>query len=305
MFDLVRQYWSPRHWPTWIGLTLLRIMSWLPLPLLAGAGYGLGSMVYLLHVSRRRIALRNISACFPELTLTEQRRINRLHYCYLGQLVMTISMNWWISAKRFDRLVTINDRRGYDDALANGRNVILLTPHFLAMEVSGLALQRERPMVGMYQHMKNPLLNTVALRRRQRFCPDGIMFERKQPLRSLLKILLQGLPMAYSPDQDAMRKGVFAPFFHPLASTTPALAKFIQVTQCLVIPCRTQMRSWGRGYDVYLGEPIESLASGDDVKDATAMNQAIEQMVRACPEQYLWVHKRFKTRPAGEPNFYR
>lgn len=283
---------------------LLRFLSFLPLPLLAVTGYGLGLTFYALQFGRRRIAFKNISACFPEYTPAQCRKINRQQYCLLGQSVMTACMNWWISPQRFDRLVTIYDREAYDQALADGKRIILLSPHFISMEVSGLALQRERPMVGMYQYMKNPLLNNLALNGRQRFCPDGIMFERKGPLRRLLRILMKGYPFSYSPDQDAMRKGVFVPFFHPLASTTPALAKFIQTTGSIVIPCRNRMLPWGRGYEVYLGNPIEGLASGDELADTAAMNRAIEAMVRESPEQYLWVHKRFKTRPPGEDKFY-
>jgi KDO2-lipid IV(A) lauroyltransferase len=159
-------------------------------------------------------------------------------------------------------------------------------------------------MVGMYQYMKNSVLNTLALRGRKRFCEDGIMFERKGPLRQLLRILMKGFPFLYSPDQDAMRKGVFVPFFHTLASTTPALAKFIQVTDAVVIPCKAKMLDWGRGYEVSLGKPVQNLNSGDEHADTAAMNLAIEAMVRELPEQYLWVHKRYKTRPEGEPKFY-
>ncbi|NND83433.1 MAG: lysophospholipid acyltransferase family protein [Gammaproteobacteria bacterium] len=302
--ELLKQYWAPRYWHTWFGLAVLRLLAFLPLPVLATTGHVVGYLVYLLHFSRRRIALINIQACFPELSVAEQRRINRTHFGYMGQSLMTACMNWWISPARFERLVTISGREHYDAALAKGEKIILLSPHFVAMEVCGLALQRERPMVGMYQYMKNPVMNQMALRGRQRFCPDGVMFERKAPLRTLLKILMKGLPMVYSPDQDAMRKGVFVPFFHPLASTTPALAKFIQVTKSVVIPLRGRMLPWGQGYEVVLGAPVENLATGDEHQDTAAMNRAIEAMVRDCPEQYLWVHKRFKTRPPGEPSFY-
>jgi len=310
-FELLKQYSAIKYWPTWAGLLLLRLFSFLPLPLLAMAGYLLGSLFYALHFSRRRIALKNISLCFPELSSGQQHWINYQHFCFLGQSIASACMNWWISPARFDRLVTIKGREHYDQALAAKQNIILLSPHFIAIEVSGLALQRERPMVGMYQYMKNELLNTLALRGRQRFCPEGVMFERKQPLRTLLRILYQGYPFSYAPDQDAMRKGVFVPFFNTLASTTPALSKFIQTTKAVVIPCRNRMLPWGRGYEVMLGAPIQDLNSGDEEADAAAMNLAIEDMVRACPEQYLWVHKRFKSRPKREwidgkqPNFYK
>jgi len=309
--NLVKQYSAPKYWPTWLGLSVLRLLSLMPLPLLALLGYLLGSLFYVLHVSRRRIAHKNITLCFPELSNKQQHWINYQHFCYLGQSIMSACMNWWIRPARFDRLVTIKGREHYDQALENGEKIILLCPHFISMEVSGLALQRERPMVGMYQYMKNELLNTVALRGRQRFCPEGIMFERKQPLRTLLRILYKGYPFSYSPDQDAMRKGVFVPFFNTLASTTPALSKFVQTTKAVVIPCRNRMLPWGQGYEVILGRPITNLNSGDEETDAAAMNQAIEKMVRACPEQYLWVHKRYKSRPENEwvdgknPVFYK
>lgn len=213
-------------------------------------------------------------------------------------------MNWWISEKRFARLVEVVGREDYDAALAEGKNIILLTPHFLAIEISGLILQRERNMIGVYQYMKNSLMDEVAKAGRSRYCDDGLMFERKQPLRTLLRSLRKGLPMSYSPDQDAGRKGVFVPFFNHDASTTPALAKFIATTHCVVIPCINEMLPWGRGYRVTLGERIENLNTNNELDDTAAMNQAIEEMVRQLPEQYLWVHKRFKTRPEGEAAFY-
>ncbi len=303
-FTELRPYFGIRYWPTWIGLAILRLMSLLPLPLLASIGYVIGSLFYLLQSSRRKIALKNLKVCFPEIEERELKKINWLHYCLLGHSVMTACMNWWISPARFERLVSISGREDYDAALSEGRNIILLAPHFMSLEVSGLALQRERPMIGVYQYMKNGLMDTMALRGRTRFCPEGLMFERKQPLRTLLRTLQKGFPMSYSPDQDAGRKGVFVPFFHPLASTTPALAKFILTSDAVVIPCRNTILPWGKGYKVELGQRIEGLASGDEEKDTAAMNLAIEAMIRKAPEQYLWVHKRFKTRPEGESKFY-
>jgi len=301
---ILKRYSHLKYWPTWFGLALLRVLCMLPLPVLAVIGYVLGTLFYLLHGSRRRIAYKNIRTCFPEKTDSQCRKINWQQFCYLGQSVITVCMNWWISPARFDRLVTIHNREHYDQALSEGKNIILLAPHFMSLEVSGLALQRETAMVGMYQYMKNPVVNELAIRGRSRFCDDGVMFERKGSLRSLLRILSKGLPMAYYPDQDAMRKGVFVPFFGTLASTTPALSKFVKVLDATVIPTRNKTLSWGRGYEVYLGEPIEGLGTGDDIVDTTAMNRAIEDMVSVSPEQYLWVHKRFKTRPEGEPKFY-
>jgi len=300
-----RDFLALRHWPTLFGIGLLRLMAFLPMPLLSIIGYIIGAVCYCILIPRRKIALKNIALCFPELTDKERKHINFKHYCLLGQAIMTSPINWWASKARFMRLATIKGREHYDAALADKRNIILLAPHFMAMEASGLALQSERPMIGMYQYMKNPLLNKLAIERRQRFCTGGIMFERKDPLRSILRALNKGIPMQYSPDQDAGRKGVFVPFFHPHASTTPALGKFAQVTNAVVIPVSSVYKPWGMGFEIELGEPMQSFPSGDEIADTTAMNRCMEHTIRKHPEQYLWVHKRFKTRPDGEADFYK
>ncbi len=222
---ILKRYSHPKYWPTWFGLALLRLMVYLPLPVLALMGYFLGSLVYVLFTSRRKIAYKNIKGCFPAYSDAQCRKINWHQFCLLGQSVITVCMNWWISPARFDRLVTVHGREHYDEALAKDEKIILLTPHFLSIEVSGLALQRERPMVGMYQYMKNPIINILAIQGRSRFTSSSGMFERKAPLRGILRAIMKGQPFSYYPDQDAMRKGVFVPFFHTLASTTPALSK--------------------------------------------------------------------------------
>ena len=282
----------------------MRLLAFFPLPVIALLGYTIGSIAYTLPFTRRDLALRNLQACFPEKRLTELKRINFKQFCYLGQSILITPMNWWISEKRFARFTQVVGREDYDAALAEGKNIILLTPHFLAIEVSGLYLQRERNMIGVYQYMKNSLMDEIAKSGRSRYCDDGLMFERKQPLRTLLRWIRKGLPMSYSPDQDAGRKGVFVPFFHPLSSTTPALAKFIATTHSVVIPCTNEMLPWGQGYRVTLGKRIPNLHTNNELEDTAAMNRAIEKMVRVLPEQYLWVHKRFKTRPEGEQAFY-
>lgn len=303
-------YLAPRFWPTLLGVGVLRLMAFLPMPFMALIGYLIGTISYLVLFPRRKIALKNIELCFPELSHRERQWINYKHYCFLGQTILTAPINWWASKSRFLNMTTITGREHYDQALAEHRNIILLVPHFMAMEACGLALQSERPMIGMYQYMKNPLLNKLAIDRRQRFCDGGFMFERKAPLRSILRPLNQGHPMQYSPDQDAGRKGIFVPFFEPLASTTPALGKFAQVTNAVVIPVASTYKPWGMGFNVDIHEPIKHFPSGDDAMDASASNEAMAALIRQYPAQYLWIHKRFKTRPLDkdgnpETGFYK
>lgn len=297
------QFLTPRYWPTWIGIAILRTIGFLPLPIIAVLGYGLGLAFYLLGSARRNIALRNISACFPELSLTERKRINRQHFMFTGQTVFSSSMNWWVSAKRFNRWVTLSGREHYDKALQQGQNIILLAPHFVGLEVAGIYLSQERPMASMYQYSKNTLVDEIVKRGRLRF--GGELIERKEPLRKLLKIMRQGHPFYYLPDQDAGRKGIFVPFFHEQASTIPMLSKFTKMTDAVVIPCRTQIKKWGRGYEIILGTPMANFPTDDEYEDTAKMNQVVEQLVRENPEQYFWAHKRFKTRPPGAGKFYK
>lgn len=286
---------SPKYWPTWFALGFLRIVSFLPLPIIAVLGQFVGLLFYILGFTRRRIALRNISVCFPELPAHEWRKINRQHYQVLGQSLFSVPMNWWISKKRFNRLVTVHGREGYDEALASGRNIIILAPHFAAIDVAGLALAQERPMLSMYQYAKNGLVDEVVKRGRLRF--GGELVERKAPMRNLIRAIRKGRPFYYLPDQDAGKKGLFVPFFHEMASTYSVLGKFAEMTNALVIPCQTRIRPWGQGYDVFLSPALDNFPTGDDLQDTTRMNQEVANLIRPNPEQYFWVHKRFKTRP--------
>lgn len=297
------QFVAPRYWPTWIGLTALRLIALMPLPLSSMLGMSIGYLFYLLGKKRRQIALTNIASCFPELDPKEQRRINRDHYLYAGHMLFASSTNWWCSRRRFERWLEVKNIEIVERAEARGENIILLAPHFLALEVGGFCLSLNRPITTMYQYSKNTLIDEVVRRGRLRY--GGNLVERKEPLRKLLKLIRCGQPFYYLPDQDAGRKGVFVPFFHEQAATIPMLGKFVSMTNAVVIPCRTRIKPWGQGYEVVFSKPIENFPQGDEIVDTTKMNQVIEQMVRENPEQYFWAHKRFKTRPEGAAKFYK
>lgn len=292
------QFLGPRYWPTWLGLGLMRAISFLPLPVIAVLGQSLGFAFYWIIGSRRRIGFKNIQVCFPELSEQECRRINRRHFCLVGQSLFTTPMHWWISKARFNRLVSIKGREHYDEALASGRNIIILAPHFISLDVAGYCLAQERPTLTMYQYAKNGLVDEIVKRGRLRY--GGELVERKAPMRNLIRAIRKGHPFYYLPDQDAGRKGVFVPFFHESASTYSMLGKFAEMTNALVVPCRTRIKHWGQGYEVSLGKPLENFPLGDEIEDTARMNEEVANLIRPHPEQYFWVHKRFKTRPPEE-----
>lgn len=295
-------YLHPRYWPSWFGFGLLRLVSLLPLPVIALLGSALGTLVFHLMKSRRKIAVQNLVACFPEVEEAQHQHTAKRCFQLIAITTLNMGVNWWASPQRLERLVRFEGKEHYDQAIADGRNIILLAPHAIALEMAGLMLSRERSMITMYQATRKPLLNEIVKDRRGRF--GGILVERRAPLRNLLRLIRQGNPFYYLPDQDAGDKGVFVPFFGVEASTFPVLSKFAKVSDAVVLPCFTHILPNGAGWHVIIGEPLSHFPGEDELEDARRMNEAVEKMVRRAPEQYFWVHKRFKTRPSGEQDFY-
>lgn len=293
----------PRYWATWLGVGALRAAALLPLPVLAGIGSMLGLLLYYLVPSRRRIVGINVGRCFPQLGAREQRRLMRRHFCALGQGLFDAAVVWWAPVRRLRRLVHLEGREHYDRALAQGRPIILLAPHFVAMEVGGVFLSSERPVATMYKKTKNAAFNALLRHARVRF--GGQIIERDEGLKPAIRALKAGRVFYYLPDQDLGRAhSVFAPFFGVSTATVPALGRLAQLTGAVVIPCFTRQRPWGRGYDVIFEPPLADFPTGDALTDAVRTNEAIERGVTLMPAQYFWVHKRFKTRPEGEADFY-
>ena len=283
---------------------VMRLLSLLPLPLLWILGSALGGLLYWLHGPRRHIVLRNIEGCFPHLDRPAQRRMARQHFYGVGQAALSAGIAWWGSRRRLEHLVRCRDRHYYDWALAQGRPVILLSAHFVGMEIGGMYLSRERPMVDMYRRAKNKLFDEVFKRGRVRF--GGRVVERGEGLKPIIKAMRQGVVFIYLLDQDPGRHNtVFVPFLGVQAATLTALGRLTRITNAIVVPCFTRQLSYGRGYEVIFKPALDNFPTTNEVADATRMNWEIEQGVREMPEQYFWVHKRFKTRPLGEPDFYR
>ncbi len=294
---------APRHWPSWIGLALMRALSWLPLPLTALLGAALGMLLYALHTSRRRVVHINIARCFPERSACEQGRLVRRHFRALGQAVLNMGIAWWASPRRLKRLVRWRGREHYEQALAARRRIIFLVPHTVGIELGGIRLSIDVPMVDIFRHPDAAVVRVVMERARTRFL--GRLIEHVRGLVPVIRDIKAGHPLFYLPDQDPGRRSAsFVPFFGIQTATFNVLGRLTQITDAVVIPCFTRQRKFGAGYEVIMRPALENFPSGDAVADTTRMNAEIESMVRQWPEQYFWVHKRFKTRPEGEPKFY-
>lgn len=283
------------------GLGILWLLSQLPLPLLAGLGRSLGLLLYYLHGARRHVVTTNLALCFPALSPEERQGLARRHFAALGQGLFDLMVAWWASAARLKRLVSFRGREHYDQALAEG-NVILLVPHFVALEL-GVVLSTERPMANVYRALPNPVFERTFRARVGRF--GATMITQDEGVRPVLKALKEGRVLYYLPDQDfGERSSVFAPFFDIPTITLHAVGRLARAAHAQVVPCYLWQKPHGQGYEVAFGPPLANFPSGNVEIDARATNRAIEDGVREHPEQYFWVHKRFKTRPAGSPPVY-
>jgi KDO2-lipid IV(A) lauroyltransferase len=298
------EFLHPRYWATWAGIGTLRLFSLLPIRILFGMGKVLGKGLYLILPGRRRIATINIQRCFPELSSREVVTIVRESFEVTTTVAITTGITWWASRARISHLVHLHQAHYLTDALAQGKSVILLAPHFSAAATVSIYLGTLAAGISIYQRINNRLLDKFVLRGRQRF--GSRMFERKSSMREVIHALKNGACLYYLPDQDpGPRRAIFAPFFDIPTASWPVLGRIASMTNAIVIPCFCSLNRDRRGYDITFDAPLDNFPGDNPVADATRMNQVIESAVRAMPSQYFWVHKRFKTRPPGEDDFYR
>ena len=283
-------------------LGLSWLLHWLPLPLLAWLARGLGSMLYLVGRSRRRVALKNLSLCFPELSVQQQRRIARDHFRSFSQVVLEQGLLWWASDRRFHRLIRVQGMEHW--RAVESRPIIWLAPHFSGLDWAGVRLSAERTVASVYSRQNSELLNRMLLKGRNRF-NQSVLFSRQDGLRGVVKALRQGASFYYLPDLDfGRRDALFVPFFGVLAATVTGLSRIAKLTNAVVLPVIARQLPGGRGYDVTIYPAWADFPTDDVAADTRRMNAFIEARIKEMPEQYLWTHKRFKTRPEGEPSFY-
>lgn len=296
-------FWHPRYWLGWFVVGFAYTLGRLPFPLLWALGQGLGRLAYHLAASRREVARRNLDVCLADTPAAERERILRAHFGCLGVATLAQGVTWGISRRRLRRLVRLRHREVLDACLSSGRPVIVLAPHFMGLELAAAACAGlVHPGVYMYQRLGDPVVNRQVMRARRQY--GSIPIERSDDLRGLIRMIRGGTPFFYLPDQDAGRRGIFAPFCGVPASTAPMLGRFAALTGAAVIPAFARFLPWGRGLELAFDAPLSPFPSGDQQADTALMNRVIEARIHSMPEQYFWVHRRFKTRPPGAPLFY-
>lgn len=297
-----RDYLHPRHWGIWCALGLLRLVSLLPYRPLMAVGRSFGSAIRLVAVSRRKIVDINLQHCFPDKSRAERDRIK--HGCFqsIGISLVEMSMCWWWSDERLKPLVEIQGREHIDAAFDSGKGVILLAGHFTSLEISGRLFTFYSPVSAMYRTQTNEMFDSYLYTQRSKYIDT--LISRKN-MRQMIRSIRNKLPAWYAPDQDFPdEKNVFAPFMGVQTATIIASSRIAQATGCAMLPFYPERKQDGSGYIIRIDAPLTNFPSGDDLEDATKINHSIEHYARLHPENYMWVHRRFKTRPAGEPPFY-
>jgi KDO2-lipid IV(A) lauroyltransferase len=285
-------------------LGLVWLLHWLPMPLLSVLGHGLGMLLYVFARARRRVARANLALCMPALGAAARERLVREHFGWTGRSLLERGVLWYASAARLRRLIHVEG----DAQLAQRgpRPVMWLVPHFVGLEVAGVATQlfQTRVVCDIYTAQSNAVLEAAVKRGRERF---GLaqLFTRQQGALAVVRAIKRGAVFFNPPDMDfGLRDAAFVPFFGQPAATLLAPSRMARSLAMVVQPLLVQMLPRGQGWRVCFMPPWTDWPTDDPVADAARMNAFIEQQIAAMPAQYLWVHKRFKTRPAGAPGVY-
>ncbi len=285
-------------------LALVWLLHWLPLGVQAVLGRALGRVMHALAKGRREVALRNVELCLPELDLPARRALVREHFQWLARSLLERAVLWHASRERLRRLIHVEG----DILLAerSDRAVMWLVPHFLGVDVAGMATQVFQKHRGfdVYAPQSNAVLDQALLRGRSRF-GTADFYTRQDGARPIVRAIRQGHAFFNPCDMDfGLRDAAFVPFFGHPAATLLAPSRLARSMNMIVQPVVAEILPGGQGWRVKFMEPWTDWPSDDPVADAARMNRFIETQIRLCPAQYLWVHKRFKTRPPGEPSLY-
>jgi len=283
-------------------LLLLRGIIILPLKGQLWIGHQLGKTGQKISKKWRSTAIRNLSAAFPELSNENQQQLIEQHFRSLGIGLIEMGKAWWSKDKSLKQQVTIEGLEYLDEAQKKGQGVILLSAHFTTLEIGGRLLSLFRPIHAMYREQDNKVFNQAMVEGRLSFLQSLV---KKSDLRGMLKLLKQNQVVWYAMDQNSSdASAVFTHFFGIPCSTTTATSKLVQKSGATVIPFSTHRQEPDNHYHLTLHPPLKHFPSEDATADTQQIMDLFEKEIRKAPEQYLWIHRRFKRQPEGSPPFY-
>jgi len=297
------RYLGPQYWLMWLGLGFLRLISTLPLRLHQWTGNTLGLLTYYLLPAQRRITRINIRLCFPHLTVKEQRKLALASQQAIAIALFDSALSWWGRDTRLRKLYRAEGLEHLQAAQKAGKGVLLLGGHYTTLEISGRLLALENIEVHpTYRPAHNKLFEAMMSFSRKKLFSDLLP---SKDMRRIVRVLKRNGICWYAPDQDFGREGsVFAPFMGVPAASLTVTARLARISGSPVVPFSSQRLADGKGYVIRIKPALENFPSDDDLADATRINQIIADNIKDAPEQYLWLHRRFKTRPFGEPQLY-
>lgn len=280
---------------------LLRAFSLLPYGVVARLGSALGAAFYAFPGHRKHVALVNLRLCFPAKTDRELDDLARNHFRHVGRSYLERSIQWFGSARSLENIVEIDSK--IDLFEKNAPPTIFMGFHFVAVEVGCILYSTRLPAASLYTRMSNIRLCDLARRQRGRF--GAQMIERSTSARQIVRLLRSGTPVMLAADMDhGIDNSVFVPFFGVPACTLTSVSRLARLAQARVVPFVTLVLPNYRGYKLTVFEPLDDFPSGSDPVDARRMNAFLEEQILKCPEQYYWVHRRFKHRPPGAAGVY-
>lgn len=286
--------------PSWAFVGFAWSISHLPIQIIRSIGAGFGLVLWVLAIQRRAVALTNLRLCFPEMPDRQRKKLVRQHCIKFAQAVLDRSLLWFASEERLRKLIRIHNPERWTSS--DGRPTLVLAPHFVGLDATGTRASMMGSWISTYAKQKNPVLDYMLLHGRSRFT-DPILLSRQDGLMKVVKAMKRGVPFYYLPDQDfGAKDAVFVPFFGFPAATVMGLSRLARLTNARVVALVSQMVP--DGYESYFSEEWENYPGASVEEDTARMNRFIEEWVLKMPEQYFWLHKRFKTRPPGEPSVY-
>jgi KDO2-lipid IV(A) lauroyltransferase len=295
-------YWAPKYWLTWTGLAFLWTSCLLPYRWQMRLGRGIGRLAHHLTADRRAITRRNIELCFPELTVDERNHLARAHFESLGISLMEMGLGRWASNKKLCSMTTITGAEHIQRTLDEGFGVILLSAHFTTLEISGRVLSLNcPPFDAVYRRFRSDFTTEIMASGRE---VSARRIIEKNDIKSMVRSLRAGTPVWYAPDQSYhLKQSALLPFFGVPAMTNTATGTLAKLGKAKALPFFPRRLPEG-GYELTVLPPIEGLPSGDAAADTLKYVAVLEEHIRRCPEQYFWVHRKFKNRPDPLPDAY-
>jgi KDO2-lipid IV(A) lauroyltransferase len=295
-------YLNPLYWPIWLLLGLLWLCTRLPYSWQLAMGRALGRVLYLFPSKMKKITQANLALCMPELSPRKQAHLAKANFENLGAGLLESCMAWWLPDSQLQKMLTLTGAEYAEAALAKGKGIILLSPHFTSLEMIARLIGMQYAFAAMYKPHKKKviahLLHSFRKKHKNEFIPSNRMH-------TLISALEANKPVWYAYDVDGGKKrSVFAPFFGIQTSSLVAVSRLAKMTGAAVVPFNFFRREDNSGYEIQLSPALENFPSDDNVIDATQLNACLETAVRKNPSQYIWQYKRFKTRPQGEARFY-